>query len=170
MPKSRCPAVAAPLPSRGRRRAQLAHVVLQPAFGGIEGVADCDIDVLVRLVLPGVAIDYQRRAGHVHDDADIVELAATTALVRRLHRYPATDDPVESVFELRRPFLDSADDEFRRLHAVEVDLDRNLHCAFSLSSPGAGPDRRPRRASFTARATKSIPAIAEGVLCDRQRP
>jgi hypothetical protein len=43
------------------------------------------------------------------------------------------------VFELRRTFLDAAGDEFRGLHAVKIDFDRNLHCAFSLLSLGAVP-------------------------------
>src|SRR5512147_1344666 len=155
------PTVFACLPACRRGRAQFAHVVLQPTFRGIEGIADRDINVLVRLVLAGVAIDHQRRARHVHDDADVVELAATAALMRRLHRRPATDDAVESVFELPRPLSNSPGDEFRWLHAVEVDLDRNLHCAFSLSPPGAGP---PTLARFTR-----VSRLAQRIVYQRSR-
>jgi hypothetical protein len=56
-----------------------------------------------------------------------------------LNRYPATYDAIKTMFQFPRPFSDSLSDKLRWLHAVEIDLDRNLHCAFSLSTFGRHP-------------------------------
>src|SRR5512144_1399978 len=88
----------------------------------IEGIANGDIDILVRMVQrPGMA-DEDVLPRHADVDADIVELALVVMPVGRLDDDLATDNPVMEVLEFGGLLADPRLDCGRRFHAVKGNL------------------------------------------------
>ena len=64
----------------------LANMIFEQPAGGIESVADRDVDVLMRMVCRGIAADGDLAAGNFKVDADPEQIALMVA------RVPAFDD------------------------------------------------------------------------------
>jgi len=75
------------LPERRWGGSQLTGVIVQLPPGGVEGVAQGDIDILVFL-----PIHYDFRARHGQIDVDIERLALLVMLGGLLNHHPATDE------------------------------------------------------------------------------
>ena len=84
-------------------------LILDLPHGGVEGVADGDIDVLVGVVLRAFLVHVHVLAGHADVDAHFVQLALLMMAMRRLDGHVAGDDAVEEALELGCLF---ADDRF----------------------------------------------------------
>jgi hypothetical protein len=119
-------------PVRGRivdlhETAPLAHVVLQLAARGAEGVADREVEVLV-LPMPGrIAFHGDLASGNGQVDADVVDLALLRVLVGRLDHDAAAGDPVEEPLELGRALARLCLGLLPAGHIAEGDLRGELH-------------------------------------------
>jgi hypothetical protein len=87
--------------------AHLSRVILEPPRRGVEGVANGDIDVLMRVIEWACAIHHHVLARHADIDAHVIQLALVMVAVRRLHHDAAADDAVVEAFELRRLLADA---------------------------------------------------------------
>lgn len=74
--------------------------ILQLAFRSIEGIAHRDVDILMGMVLPGVAADDELSAGDPDVDDDVVELALPMVLMGRFNGDTAADDVLGEPFDL----------------------------------------------------------------------
>jgi hypothetical protein len=101
-------------------------IIEQPA-GGIESVADRDVDVLMRMVRRGIAADGDLAAGNFKVDADLEQIALMAARVPALDDDAARHDAIEEPFEFPGPLLYARRDRFRGSHMPEGDLKRELH-------------------------------------------
>src|SRR3546814_15707839 len=62
----------------------LTRMVLEAAACRIEGIAQSDVDVLMRLVAAGVAVDHYLLAWNADFDSDVEEVAPGVLAVQRL--------------------------------------------------------------------------------------
>src|SRR3546814_19424414 len=62
----------------------LTRMVLEAAACRIEGIAQSDVDVLMRLVAAGVAVDHYLLAWNADFDSDVEEVALGVLTVQRL--------------------------------------------------------------------------------------
>ena len=107
--------------------APLARHVPQAARDGVEGVADRDVDILVRMVLGRISIDRDLRAGDLQIDPDLVEPSLALAAVRRSDGHPAADDTAVELVQTLEQFAYPLPRRGRRLHVAEGDLQRKWH-------------------------------------------
>ena len=77
------------------------RMILQSASGGMKGVPDRHIEVLVHL-----AIDHQLVAGHGQVDTHLVRPPFAVVANRGLHHDPAADDPIVKLLQLGGPLSD----------------------------------------------------------------
>jgi hypothetical protein len=110
--------------------ASLANVVFEQPAGRVEGVADRDINVLVRMVRRGIAADDDLAAGNFQVDADAEQVTLLTPRVPALDDNTARHDAVKEPFELCGPLAYACRDRVRGIHAPESDLKRKLHRLF----------------------------------------
>jgi len=121
-------------------------MVLNPPDRRIEGVANCDIDILMRLVLRSFLHMHVLPAGHADIDPHLVELSLVLTAMRRLDGHVAAYDTLEKTVELGG-FL--ANDRFHsggRVHVAEADLQGYLHVLLLFDTPDTY-DRRHRDGS-----------------------
>src|SRR5262245_9151751 len=126
---------------------ELPRMIFELAHRGIEGVADGDIDVLVRLVLRSLLIHMHVVAGHADVDADLVELALVVMPVRRLDGDVAAHDALEKAVKLGGL---PADDRFhggRWIHVAEADLQGHLHVSLLFHPQTNAPGVRSKSRS-----------------------
>jgi hypothetical protein len=110
------------------RAALLAAVFLEAPACGVEGVADRHVDVLVRVALVVVPAGHGDFAvGHREIDADMVDVALSVVLVRRLDQNPAPHHRCVELFEFFGFLPDLGFDGSRRLHLPEGDFQRYAH-------------------------------------------
>jgi hypothetical protein len=84
----------------------LSDVILEPAYGGVEGIPERDIRVLVGVISrPGVG-HRQLFAGRIDLDPDPEQIALAVMAMLLLDGHPATGDPIGEALELRRLFPD----------------------------------------------------------------
>ena len=121
--------------------APAARHILEPSRERVEGIAHGDFDVLVRVVLRGVAVHRDLAAGNLEVDADLVELALAVMPVRRAHHDAAAHDAAVEAFEPFGKLADTRPHRGRGLHVAERDLDRNRHggtCADNAAGSVSG--------------------------------
>src|SRR5215831_7882697 len=106
---------------------ELPRMIFELAHRGIEGVADGDINVLVRLVLRAFLIHMHVVARHADVDADLVTLALVVMPVRRLDGDVAAHDALEKAVKLGGLLADDRFHGGRWIHVAEADLQGNLH-------------------------------------------
>jgi hypothetical protein len=111
----------------GRFLAPPVDPILELPAGGIEGVANRHVDVLVRVVSFRVTADDQLRTGKRHQNAHVIDGALVMAPVLRFDAYSAARNSVGEVLELFRLAGDSGLDRGRLLKAAKRDLQRNVH-------------------------------------------
>jgi hypothetical protein len=107
--------------------APLANMIFKRPAGGVEGVADRDVDILMRMVRRRIAADGNLAAGNFEVDADLEQIALTPARVPAFHDGPARDDAIEEPFELPSPLAYARRDGLRGIHMAESNLERKLH-------------------------------------------
>jgi hypothetical protein len=107
--------------------APLANMIFEHPAGGVEGVANRDIDILMRVVRRRIAADCDLAAGNFEVDADPEQIALTAARVPAFHDNPARDDTIEEPFELPSPLAYARRDGLRGIHMTESNLKRKLH-------------------------------------------
>src|SRR3546814_9630888 len=78
----------------------LAGMVLQAAPGGIEGVAQGDVDVLVGVALPGIAVDHHLLARDAHLDVDVEKVALHVLAADGFDHNAAGRDPAIDLLQL----------------------------------------------------------------------
>ena len=144
----------------------------QPA-GGVEGVANRDMDILMRVVRYRIAPDDNLFPRNLEVDPDAEQIALMTARVPAFDDDAAGDDPIKEALELGGTLLYSCCDRLGRVHVAKRDLQWQLHrispfhiltrghrnAALSSSRPrvlriSAGSSQ-PRRACSTAKRMKA---------------
>src|SRR3546814_7430274 len=78
----------------------LAGMVLQAAPGGIEGVAQGDVDVLVGVALTGIAVDHHLLARDAHLDVDVEKVALHVLAADGFDHHAAGRDPAIDLLQL----------------------------------------------------------------------
>jgi len=81
--------------------APLTNVIFEQPAAGIEGVAERDVDVLIRMVRHGITPDHDLPSGNFQIDADPKQIALLVARVPALHDHPARHDAIEEPLKLR---------------------------------------------------------------------
>src|SRR5262245_30701216 len=118
---------------------QLPRMIFELTNRCVEGVADGDIDVLMRLVLRALLSHMHVLPGHADVDAHLVELALVVMAMRRLDGNVAAHDPLEEAVELGGLL---ADDRFHGrggIHVPEADLQGYLHAFLLLDTQTMSP-------------------------------
>jgi hypothetical protein len=105
-------------------RASLANVVFEQPAGGVESIADRDIDILVRVVRRGIAAHDNLAAGDIQVDANLEQIALKVTRVATLDHDAARCDAIEKPFELLGPFVYPCRDCMRGIHVPKRDLKR----------------------------------------------
>src|SRR5579871_2546811 len=126
--------------------ALFACPVLQKAPDGVKGIADCDVDILMGVVLAAFMGHGDFSAWNHHFDANAVKLALLLMPMGRLDDDPATHDARVEAIEPLGPLSDCRLDGRRRPHLAKANLNRKRHVAlltFICSSPPDLP--QPRR-------------------------
>src|SRR5262245_26979711 len=121
---------------------ELPRMIFELAHRGIEGVADGDIDVLVRLVLRAFLIHVHVVARHADVDADLVKLALVVMPVRRLDGDVAAHDALEKAVKLGGLLADDRLHGGRWVDVADADLQGVLHVSLlfhtQTNAPGSG--------------------------------
>jgi hypothetical protein len=86
------------------------NVVFKQPAGSVESVADCDIDILMRVVRRGIAPDDNLVPGYFQVDSDPDQIALLAARVPALDDDAAGYDSVEKTFELLGAYANSFGD------------------------------------------------------------
>ena len=110
-----------------------SNVVLELAPSGVEGVADCYIDVLMGVVCLGIAPDHDFTAGNPQVNANVIKFALAVMAMRRFDDNPVTDDAIEKLPKFFGSLADVRFDSIGMGDVVESDLQRNLHRARPLA-------------------------------------
>jgi hypothetical protein len=110
--------------------ASLANVIFEQPAGSVERVADCDVDILMRVVGLGIAPDDDLAAGNPKVDADSEQIALVLAGIRALDDDAARYDPIGEPFELLGPFANACRDRVRGIHMPEGDLKAASNVSF----------------------------------------
>ncbi len=104
-----------------------ADVILQPAAGRREGVAECDVHVFVRVVEMVIAVDHDLAAGHADVDPDGIEPSEPMVTVRLRDHDVAAGDAVAEALEPADVLEGSVTHALVDGDVVEGDLGLGLH-------------------------------------------
>ncbi len=114
--------------------APLANVIFEHTAGSVETVAYRDVDILMRMVRLGIALDDDLSAGNRKVDPDPEKIALLVARVLAFDDDAARSNPIEKAFELLGALAYSRPDGIRGVRVAKADLKWNLHRNFPLSS------------------------------------
>lgn len=109
------------------RAAAVAGVIFEPAAGGIEGIANRDMCILMRVVSAAVAADGNLGPGDGEIDADREQLALPMARILAFDDDMARRDPIKKLVELFRPLAYSRLKRGGGIHVAKGNLERRLH-------------------------------------------
>jgi hypothetical protein len=109
------------------RTAAVASIVFEPAAGGIEGIANRDMRILMRVVRAAVTADGNLGPGDGEIDADREQLAMPMARVLTFDDDMARSDPIKKLVEFFRPLAYSRLKRRGGIHVPKGNLDRRLH-------------------------------------------
>ena len=104
--------------------ADLARVILELPVGGIEGIANRDIHVLVGMVLAGCAADHDLVSGHRDVDLGVVEIALVVMAVLRFDNHATGHDVVQKRVQLGGLLANVGLHGVGRIHVAKGDLQR----------------------------------------------
>jgi len=107
--------------------APLTNVIFEQPAGGIESVADRDVDILVRVMSRWITPDDDLVSRNFEIDTHPKQIALLAARVPALDNDPAGNDPVKEAFELRGALLYTCCDGIRRRHMAKRNLQWRLH-------------------------------------------
>src|SRR5271166_4565934 len=123
----------------------LANMIFEQPAGGIESVADRDVDVLMRMVFRGIAADGDLAAGNFKVDADPEQIALMAARVPAFDDDAARHNAIADSFQLLGPLAYARRDCVRGSHMPEGDLKRKLHRILPCCVGSNNNQRRPSR-------------------------
>jgi hypothetical protein len=109
-----------------------AEAILKLAARRIECIADGNVDVLVRVVLGGIAAHDDMPAGDVDIDGYAEQLSLSMMFVRGIYGYSAADDAIGEFLELRRTLANCGFDGVGPGRIVEMYLKGYLHLGDSV--------------------------------------
>jgi hypothetical protein len=104
-----------------------AQAILKLAARRIECIANGNENILVRVVLRGIAAHDDMPAGDVDIDGYAEQFSLSMMLVRGIHGHAAADDAIGEFLELRRTLANFGFDRVGPGRIVEMDLKRYLH-------------------------------------------
>ena len=84
--------------------APFANMIFKQPAAGIEGVAERDVDILIRMVRCGITPDDDLPSGNFQIDADLKQIALLATRVPAFDDDTARSDAIAHPFELRGPF------------------------------------------------------------------
>ncbi len=96
--------------------------VFQLPRDSIEGIANCNVDVLVRLMFGRIPAGDEFGVRNFYIYANMVQIALLMVLVMRLDDDPATHDFLAKLLKFPGSLTDFGFDEFRRLDVTKYDL------------------------------------------------
>jgi hypothetical protein len=114
-------------PVQFRAAAALASMIFEATTERVEGVANGDVRILVRMVDAPVAADHDFAARHCEVYAHLEHIALLMARVLALHRNVAGGDPIEKVLEFLGTLPNAGLKRRRRIHMAKGNLERQLH-------------------------------------------
>jgi hypothetical protein len=109
------------------RAAALPGVIFEPATQCVEGVANGDMRIFMRVVCAVIAADDDLAAGDREINANFEHIALVVARVLTLHRDVASGDAIEEMLKLLGTLADPYLQRWRWVHASKGDLKRHLH-------------------------------------------
>lgn len=109
-------------------------VIFEPPARGVEGVVNCDHDVLVRLMFRWIATDHDLMLRHSQIDCHMIDVTLSMAPRARFDDNPAGDNTIEKMLELGETLTDTSFDRWRRCHLAKRDLNRHLHVGSPVGS------------------------------------
>ena len=83
-----------------------ADILFMLALSHIESVAQCHVQILMRLLVVSLAADHDMLVGYAEVDADVEEITLLLVLVIEFNSDPATDDVVTELLQFSRFFAD----------------------------------------------------------------
>jgi hypothetical protein len=102
-------------------------MVFELTARGVEGVADRDMRILMRMVRARVPADDDLASGNGEIDPNLEQLALLMPLVPAFDDDPAGGDTIEELIELFRPLAYPRFECGRGRHMPEGNLERQLH-------------------------------------------
>jgi hypothetical protein len=99
-----------------------ADLVFELTRGRIEGIANCDVRVLVSVIFRAFAVDHELSARHTDSNSDLEQATLPVMLVWLFDRHVTRDDPIVEALETRGELANTSLDGFGRLHPSERDL------------------------------------------------
>ncbi len=81
----------------------LARMVLELALGCIKSVTDCDMQILMSMILGRIAPHDDFSVQHDQFDAHVIEVAPMVTSMAGLHHDAAGNDAVEELLQLGNP-------------------------------------------------------------------
>ncbi|SRR5271155_512216 len=118
--------------------ASQTNVIFQQPASCVEGVADRDIDILMRMVSLGIAPDDNLVSRNFEVDAHSKQITLLAPGVLVFDNDAARYDPVKEAFELLGALTYSSRDGIRRVHMAESNLKRQLHRTLHSVSTSVG--------------------------------
>lgn len=107
------------------------NVFFELTLGGVESVAERDIDVFVGLFVVVVATDHDMLLWNAQVDTDLVEITLVLVMMFCLDSDPATDDVIAELLQFCRLFANSGFDCIGMRYASKRNLQWYLHGSFS---------------------------------------
>ena len=142
------------------------HEILQPADGGIEGVANGDIDVGMRELQVAAPIDPDRAAGDHEADAHHEEALAVMLLLRRRDDHAAGRDAAVEARQLAGRRAHLGFDGRRGIDVAEGDLKRKVlgirHGRWLVNCEGRRGWSAVRTCSYAGRGCSSSASVRSG--------
>lgn len=86
----------------------VAHVRFDPALGGREGIADCDVDVLMRLVAMPRATERELTLGQMEVHVHLEQVTLLLVPVRSFQRDVAAGDAIGQALERGDSFTNAS--------------------------------------------------------------
>jgi hypothetical protein len=86
--------------------AKPANIIFELAAGGVEGIPDRDPDILMRMMLGGIALNHDLAARNAEMDSDMEKSSLSLSMAAAFNHDLAGDDPIEELLEFRRAVRD----------------------------------------------------------------
>jgi hypothetical protein len=114
---------------------RLSNMIFQHPANRIEGVANRDMGILVRVTAVRITTHDDLAPWDDEIDTDFKQIALAASRMPTFDDDAAGDDPVEKALEILRASADARGEGFRAVHVAKSDLKRDLH-SFLRSATG----------------------------------
>jgi len=144
--------------------ARFANVIFEQSASCIEGIANCDIGIVMRMTGCRIAADDDLAARNDQVDPHLEQVALQMARVPAFDDDMAGDDPVAEAYEVLGASADPGREGFGGVHVTKRDLKRQLH---SILPPGTPPYRaRRQHPALIQIITETAPGSQNGKAVD----